>query len=67
MSRIAKVAKNTKTIAFPRTTRDVLDSDFTGTNLRFVVLNEGLEKFGECQDDRRDDFVKLFCGTFGRT
>lgn len=46
LSQIRWTKKDVKTIAFPGTTRKVLDYVFFGATVRSVVLNEGLEKLG---------------------
>ena len=51
MSRIVRGAKKVKTVTFPTTARRVMDAAFMYNALRAVVLNEGLEALGECQND----------------
>ena len=51
MSVIGDGAEDAKTVTFPKTIREVQDDAFQGKAVISAVLNEGLEKLGECQDD----------------
>ena len=63
MSQIAKMATNARTIVFPNTTREIEEDAITRASPRSVVLNEGLERLGGCQDED-----KVFHdGTFSST
>ena len=43
-------AEDVTTVTFPRTVREVLNSAFAKVAIRSVVLNEGLEELGKCDD-----------------
>ena len=47
MSLMAQRARDAKTITFPDTVRSASNFVFEDSVLRSVILNEGLEKFGE--------------------
>ena len=49
MSRAVRGPEDSKATTFPRTVRHVSDCAFAGPALKSVVLNEGLETLGECQ------------------
>ena len=49
MSRAVRGPEDSKAATFPRTVRHVSDCAFAGPALKSVVLNEGLETLGECQ------------------
>ena len=52
-----------KTVAFPNTTREILDGAFAKTALRSIVLNEGLERIGGRQEDDGGSHEGAFCST----
>ena len=47
MSQIVKAAENTKTVALPRTIKEVYFFAFKNVALLSVVVNEGLETLGK--------------------
>lgn len=55
MSRIVSGAKDIRTIIFPNTVKEVSAGVFRNTVLLSVVLNEGLETLGECQDECQEE------------
>ena len=64
MSLVVKGAKEVKTATFPDTAREVQDGVFWGNwQLLSVILNEGLEKIGACQDK----YESSCYGVFGHT
>ena len=67
MSQIARAAKDIRTIISPNTVRNILDGAFEATRLRSVILNEGLEKFGELNDELDDEDKKFYIGVFSMT
>ena len=52
-------SKCAKTLTFPKTIREVLRDAFSDIPVRHVVLNEGLERLGECER-HWDDFYGIF-------
>ena len=53
-------AEDATTITFPKTVREVQNDAFQGKAVRSAVLNEGLKKLGEYQDDYKEG---VFLGT----
>lgn len=50
MSKITSGSNEIKTITLPNTVRHVMDDTFSHTPLESVILNEGLEVLGGCND-----------------
>ena len=61
MSLVMREHFGAATVTFPNTARRVRNDAFRKTPLRSVVLNEGLETLGECDDNKSDKGV--FKGT----
>lgn len=47
MTHVVQVSKDTKTVIFPTTIREVPDNAFYSTLLRAAILNEGLETLAD--------------------
>ena len=50
MSRIRRGAREARTVVFPRTVRDASEGAFRNGRLLAAVMNEGLERLGDCGD-----------------
>ena len=66
VSVLAKGAKDVKTVTFPSTVRAARSGAFSGDYgmerpLESVVLNEGLERLGECASEGKDYNKGVFC------
>lgn len=66
MSALVRRAENAKTIIFPTTVKEAKIGTFSNERektdaLESVILNEGLEKLGECKRGNTNHYEGVFC------